>query len=250
MNDRGQSRLSLRTLLSVLSCKFHSCNIFLGLPSTSILITTCGSTRTARRPRRMINNVAIDSGERTLMFGRSWMDSDHSNPRLSSDYRVFNKVAEPSSRRLYGCQSPFKHCSISLIILTPECQELGIAAAQYALPASLLSIQPPTQARCCPPEPLLSIQPDSTCPKHETSTVYSPKLLRGMITECKQLLNYSANTESRLPPVTAFSHLNGSLLRRKQHIARQSAKRSFRLEPLPIHLFSLWGLSSFLGHGM
>lgn len=130
---------------------------------------------------------------------------DHTNPRLSSDYCVFNKVAEPYSRRLYGYQSPFKHCSMSFIILTPECQELGTAAAQYALPASLLSIQPLTQARCCPPELLLSIQPDSTSPKHEASIVYSPRLLRGMITEYKQLLISSADTASDLPRITAFS---------------------------------------------
>ncbi len=147
-------------------------------------------------------------------------------------------------------QFPFKHCSMSFIILTPECQELGTAAAQYALPASLLSIQPLTQARCCPPELLLSIQPDSTCPKHEASTVYSPRPLIGTITECKQLLSYSANTESGLPPITAFSHLNGSLLRREQHIAGQPAKMSFRLQLLPIHVFSLWVLSPFLGQGM
>ena len=162
---------------------------------------------------------------------------DHSNPRLSSDYCVFNKVAEPSSRRLYGHQSPFKHRSMSFITLTPECQELATGAGQYSLPASLLSIQPLTQARCCPPELLLSILPDSTCPKHEASTVYSPRPLIGMITECKQLLSCSANTESGLPPITAFSHLNGSLLRREQHIAGQPAKMSFRLQLLPIHVF-------------
>lgn len=71
-----------------------------------------------------------------------------------------------------------------------------------------------------------------------------------MITKFMQLLIPSADTGTRLPRITAFSHLNESLLRREQHIARQPAKMSFRLELLPVHVFSLWGLSSFLGQGM
>ena len=76
-----------------------------------------------------------------------------SHLRLSSDYCGFRKVAEPFSRRLYGYSPPSKHCSISSIILTPECQELATRAGQYTLHASLWFMQPPDpvlQRSCCP----------------------------------------------------------------------------------------------------
>ena len=56
-----------------------------------------------------------------------------------------------------------------------------------------------------------------------------------MITECKQLLNSSADLETRLQHITAFSHLN----RREQHIAGQPAQMSFGMELPPVHVISL-----------